>query len=160
MVKIMISLIIGGNCVVFFSRSPFFGIFGVLVQALSFACLLCLYACPFFGLLLILVYIGGMLIIFLFSTILSAERYPESGWKETLLFWVGLCVITLPVVFSWEAMLGLMSKEENGDHSYLLGNVLVEFSFFTIVVVVILLVALVIVLKFCFEHSQSALRKL
>ena len=156
----MIRLIIGGKCVVFFRRSPFFGIFGVLVQALAFACLLCLYACPFFGLLLILVYIGGMLIIFLFSTILRAERYPESGWKETLIFWVGLCMVVLPVVFSWEVTLDLLKREERGRHSYLLGKVLVEFSFFTIIVVIILLIALIVVLKFCFEHTQRALRKL
>jgi NADH-quinone oxidoreductase subunit J len=79
MMYILTSLLIGGRAIVLFRRSPYFGIFGVLVQALGFSGLLCFFGAPFFGLLLVLVYVGGMLVVFLFSTVLSAERYPESG---------------------------------------------------------------------------------
>ena len=96
--RLILCALLIGVCVVFASPSPYFGIFGVLVQALAFSSLLCLLGLPLFGLLTILIYVGGMLIIFLFSTVLRAERYPDSGWLEALVFSGLLCAMRLSVV--------------------------------------------------------------
>lgn len=90
MVYVLVAFLLFGSSVVFSSRSPYFAIFGVLIQAISFSLLFCLFGYPMFGLLTVLIYVGGMLIIFLFSTVLSAERYPDSGWGELLLVTVSL----------------------------------------------------------------------
>ena len=82
MIKIIESLIIFGGLIILFRGSPYFGLFGVLVQSLGYSIYLFFGELPFFGLLVILVYVGGMLVVFLFSTILSAERYPGSRWVE------------------------------------------------------------------------------
>lgn len=95
MMTLMTLLIIIGFAIVVASRSPYFGIFGVLLQALGYAGISCVIGAPFFGLLLILIYIGGMMVVFLFSTILSAERHPMSGWVEAIVV-VLLSILVVP----------------------------------------------------------------
>lgn len=159
-VSILIGIIIIGRLIVFCSRSPYYGIFGVLIQALSFSSLLCVFGRPLFGLLVILIYIGGMLIIFLFSTVLRAERYPESGWSDFFIFTVVSWVLCLPLLETWgrgqeNSFSGLVLLKEGG-----LGEVFGYFGLLTCVVVFVLLIALMVVLAFGYEHSQESLRKL
>nr|YP_009680570.1 NADH dehydrogenase subunit 6 [Ophioplocus japonicus]QDH07344.1 NADH dehydrogenase subunit 6 [Ophioplocus japonicus] len=160
MLYMLFLLVLGGVLLLVFSSSPFFGVFGILVQALSFSILLCLYGSPFFGLLVILIYIGGMMVVFLFSTILSAERYPSIGVWEAFLFWFGLGVLICPLVCSWKVSLesmGFLALElEAGSFGEIFGSL----SVFTCLVAVVLLVALMVVLTFGFEHSRGSLRKL
>nr|YP_010120069.1 NADH dehydrogenase subunit 6 [Amphioplus laevis]QRC36800.1 NADH dehydrogenase subunit 6 [Amphioplus laevis] len=159
MLMLFISSLILGGLVVFSARSPYYGIFGILLQAISFSGLFCIFGFPFFGLLMILIYVGGMLIIFLFSTVLSAERYPESGWLEVVFFWVSFSLLSYPLVDSWGGELNSLSSLGLGNEAGL-GEVFSLFGSLTVLVVVVLLVALMVVLAFGFENSEESLRKL
>nr|YP_010042742.1 NADH dehydrogenase subunit 6 [Protoreaster nodosus]QPC56379.1 NADH dehydrogenase subunit 6 [Protoreaster nodosus] len=65
-----------GSTLVFYSLSPYFGALGLVMVAVS-GCLLCsLLGLSFIALILILIYMGGMLVVFVYSTAISAERYP------------------------------------------------------------------------------------
>ncbi len=158
--SVLVGLVVRGSLIVLCRRSPFFGVFGVLVQAVSFSGILCLFGRPLFGLIVVLVYVGGMLIIFLFSTVLRAERYPDSGWVDTLGASVVFLFLLMPYVKTWSRgstydFCGItVSREE------ILGEVFNRFRVVRILVVYILLVALFIVLSFGFEHSNANLRKL
>nr|QNQ65317.1 NADH dehydrogenase subunit 6 [Amphiura sp. JN-2020] len=156
---LLLSALISGSVMVLCSRSPTFGIFGVLTQALAFTGLLCIGGASFFGVILVLVYIGGMLIVFLFSTVLSAERYPESGWGEILISCFGLILLSYPFLHDWgsysiiQPLLPLIYESA-------LGDAFSCFGVFSIVVGLILLVALIVVLFLGFEHSRESLRSL
>nr|YP_009545853.1 NADH dehydrogenase subunit 6 [Ophioceres incipiens]AYO99645.1 NADH dehydrogenase subunit 6 [Ophioceres incipiens] len=152
-------LVVFGSCLLIFSNSPYFGVFGVLTQSLAFSVLLCFFGVPFFGLLIVLIYIGGMLVVFLFSTILSAERYPSTGSWEVLLFSGGLSTFIYPLLYSWETnveSLGFLTLESESN----LGEIFGCLGIFTCLVGIVLLVALMVVLTFGFEHGYGQLRKL
>ena len=60
----------------FYSLSPYYGALGLVIVAMS-GCILCgLVGLSFMALVLLLIYIGGMLVVFVYSRALSAERYP------------------------------------------------------------------------------------
>jgi len=159
MLTLILLLLDCGGLLLVFSHSPFFRVFGVLLHALSHGSLLCLLGLPFFGLLMLIVYVGGMLVVFLFSTVLSAERYPEFDLGVFFVFFFGGFILSLP-------LLGWVSGLGRGET--FVGLVLTEgfvgqygcFGYMTCVVGVILLMGLIVVLEFGFEHSRGALRKL
>nr|BCH36284.1 NADH dehydrogenase subunit 6 [Acanthaster planci] len=65
-----------GSTLVFYSLSPYFGALGLVLVAVS-GCFLCgLLGSSFVALVLVLIYMGGMLVVFVYSTAISAERYP------------------------------------------------------------------------------------
>nr|YP_009112276.1 NADH dehydrogenase subunit 6 [Oedalechilus labiosus]AIY61263.1 NADH dehydrogenase subunit 6 [Oedalechilus labiosus] len=73
--------------------SPYFAALG-LVMAAGMGCgILVVSGGPFLSLVLVLIYLGGMLVVFAYSAALAAEPYPES-WEsrpvlETLLLYLG-----------------------------------------------------------------------
>nr|YP_009545880.1 NADH dehydrogenase subunit 6 [Ophiosteira antarctica]AYO99672.1 NADH dehydrogenase subunit 6 [Ophiosteira antarctica] len=159
MLNFIIGIILFGGLVLMFSGSPYYGLLGVLIQSGGFSLYLFLWGLPFFSLLLILIYIGGMLIVFLFSTILSAERYPGSSWVEVLVFLWGSLIILIPINFDWHF----------GDLNYSMCSLSSELGFLgvfgdlwlvTCLIALILLVTLVVVLIIAFEHSKISLRSL
>nr|UEP17959.1 NADH dehydrogenase subunit 6 [Ophiocreas oedipus] len=159
MIYLVLSFLVGGSLMVLWSRSPYYSVFGVLIQSLSYSIFLCLSGFPFFGLILLLVYVGGMLVVFLFSTVLSAERYPSSSFLEAVAFWLGVSLLSFPYLFLWFprsfsfSLFSLSSECEMGE---IMGN----FGSVTCLVAIILLVALMVVFSLCFEHGQGSLRKL
>nr|AYO99697.1 NADH dehydrogenase subunit 6 [Ophiosteira sp. Op725.7] len=152
-------IILLGGLILVFSGSPYYGLLGVLIQSVGFSLYLFLWGLPFFSLLLILIYIGGMLIVFLFSTILSAERYPSSSWVEVLIFFSGSLVIMLPLNFVWHfGVLSYSMCSLSSELGFLgiFGNLWLV----TCLIALILLVALVVVLVIAFEHGKLSLRSL
>nr|YP_011015310.1 NADH dehydrogenase subunit 6 [Stegophiura sladeni]UFQ25373.1 NADH dehydrogenase subunit 6 [Stegophiura sladeni] len=159
MIEMITGIILVGGLVLMFSGSPYYGLFGILVQSVGFSLFLFLWGLPFFSLLLVLIYIGGMMVVFLFSTILSAERFPGFSWVEVFIFFWGLLVLVLPNNYVWHF----------GDLGYSMSSLCSELGFsgvfgdlgvVTCLIAYILLVALVIVLVLAFEHGQLSLRKL
>jgi len=65
-----------GRTLVFYSLSPYYGALGLVVVALCGCVLAGLLGVSFMALILVLIYMGGMLVVFVYSTAISAERYP------------------------------------------------------------------------------------
>nr|YP_010925345.1 NADH dehydrogenase subunit 6 [Leptychaster arcticus]WKD83338.1 NADH dehydrogenase subunit 6 [Leptychaster arcticus] len=82
-----------GGTLVFYSLSPYYGALGLVFVALSGCILVGLIGVSFMALVLILIYMGGMLVVFVYSTAISAERYPlvSSNFKEV--FSLGFLVV-------------------------------------------------------------------
>lgn len=82
----MFLLMLLGRTLVFYSLSPYYGALGLVMVAMS-GCMLCrLMGMSFMALILLLIYVGGMLVVFVYSRALSAERYPMvRKLKEALL---------------------------------------------------------------------------
>nr|YP_009730174.1 NADH dehydrogenase subunit 6 [Ophiopholis japonica]QHT54230.1 NADH dehydrogenase subunit 6 [Ophiopholis japonica] len=149
----------GGALFLIFSSSPFFSVFGVLAHCLGHAVLFGVIGAPFLALLLVVVYAGGMLVVFLFSTILSAEQHPSVDWPFFILFWASISVLSFPLAFSgWSPVVGesyqALIMVESFSFLYLgVGLVSLFIGF-------ILLAALLAVLELGFEHGLKSLRKL
>lgn len=159
MLKLIVFVIILGGLIILFRGSPYFGLFGVLLQSLGYSLYLFLRGLPFFGLLVILVYVGGMLVVFLFSTVLSAERYPGSRWIEFTIFSLLVPLILIPELSNWFLLKSNFSfRCIRGELGY--GEVFIKMGALTCLLAFILLVALVVILVVGFEHRQSSLRKL
>ena len=159
MIELICFIIFFGCLLIVFRGSPYFGLFGVLSQSMGLSLLLLFLGLPFFSLLTILIYVGGMMIVFLFSTILSAERYPSSGWRELIIFLSCLTVIIIPnlnthFLISQDLVLRTLNLELGFRE--LFGRM----GYITCFIAFILLVALVVVLVIGFEQSQANLRKL
>lgn len=159
MLELIVTLILLGSLILVFRGSPYFGLFGVLIQSIGFSLYLFLCGLPFFSLLIVLVYIGGMMIVFLFSTILSAERYPGSSWREFLIFSLCLILIITPIISLWYPRGFFLSKVSlRSELGY--REVFKNLGTITCIIAFILLISLVVVLVIGFEHRQRSLRKL
>ena len=159
MIRIILLFLTLGGLVILFRNSPYFGLFGVLLQSLGYSCYLFLCGLPFFGLLVVLVYVGGMLVVFLFSTILSAERYPGSSWIEFTIFSSLILLVIIPSLKDWlccDNLLSISSLRRELGYS----EVFIKMGPLTCLLAYILLVALVVILVVGFEHSLGSLRKL
>nr|YP_010570400.1 NADH dehydrogenase subunit 6 [Ophiophthalmus serratus]UZG65888.1 NADH dehydrogenase subunit 6 [Ophiophthalmus serratus] len=161
MLNLFFSCLTMGSLILFFSSSPYFGVFGVLIQAISFALILSVLGCPFFGLLIILIYIGGLLIVFLFSTILSAEGHPNINTSEVFLFWGSINFLffinnnnnnnnLFNNIFDFNSL--------SGECNF--GELFGILSLFTLSLGLFLLIALISILYISFEHSRANIRYL
>nr|YP_010042784.1 NADH dehydrogenase subunit 6 [Anthenea aspera]QPC56444.1 NADH dehydrogenase subunit 6 [Anthenea aspera] len=158
---IVLVLMFFGGTLVFYSLSPYYGALGLVVVAMS-GCFLCsLFGLSFVALVLILIYMGGMLVVFVYSTAISAERYPVvSNVNEVVvlsllvLFWVGFgfdSFMNFPL-FSWsfgyeEDFLGASLLYFNMGGLLLLGGY-------------VLLIALVAVLVVTYGAEYNVLKAL
>nr|SBW75585.1 NADH dehydrogenase subunit 6 [Chelonoidis carbonarius] len=102
---------IGVSC----SSSPYYGVLSLVLGA-AFGCgVLVGVGGSFVSLVLFLIYLGGMLVIFAYSSALAAEPYPE-GWGGLNVLVYGLCYLVSVVWFmlvdySWWSM------EDFGDNT-------------------------------------------
>nr|YP_003734661.1 NADH dehydrogenase subunit 6 [Pellona flavipinnis]BAJ09834.1 NADH dehydrogenase subunit 6 [Pellona flavipinnis] len=146
--------------------APYFGAFGLVFASGSVCGVLAAYGMPFLALVLFLIYLGGMLVVFVYSSGLAADLFPED-WSEIAVFmsvvlygvglvYVGVCVV--PVCYGYGEFLGVCKeffvvRDEVG--------VVVVYSVGGVMVVICawaLLLALIVVLELVRGRSRGALR--
>ena len=66
-----------GSTLVFYSLSPYYSALGLVVVSVSGCVVLSLLGGAFIAMVLLLIYMGGMLVVFAYSRAISAERFPS-----------------------------------------------------------------------------------
>uniref|UniRef100_A0AAU6PWZ9 NADH-ubiquinone oxidoreductase chain 6 n=1 Tax=Macrophiothrix sp. TaxID=3135532 RepID=A0AAU6PWZ9_9ECHI len=148
-----------GAFILVFSGSPFYSVFGVLIVALSHAGLMAYLGIPFFSLLVVIIYAGGMLVVFLFSTILSADRFPVFSLVYFSLVLPGVWFLVLPLVNSYFSLFwsnNITSSSINQN----LASLYTNWSMVLYVVGIVLFMGLLGVLALSFENGIKSLRRL
>lgn len=69
-------LLLLGRTLVFYSLSPYYAALGLVLTSLFGCVILSCIGLSFLALLLLLIYMGGMMVVFVYSRALSADRYP------------------------------------------------------------------------------------
>ncbi|NP_008159.1 NADH dehydrogenase subunit 6 (mitochondrion) [Petromyzon marinus] len=83
-----------GVAVVVLSPSPYFSALGLVFVAVS-GCFIVLYhGGTFLSLVLVLLYLGGMMVVFVYSAALAADPYPEVLGGRVIWFFV-ICVLCI-----------------------------------------------------------------
>nr|QWS05765.1 NADH dehydrogenase subunit 6 [Toxorhamphus novaeguineae] len=67
-----------GGLAVASNPSPYFGVVGLVLASIAGCGWLVSLGVPFVSLVLVLVYLGGMLVVFVYSVSLAADPYPEA----------------------------------------------------------------------------------
>nr|YP_010443046.1 NADH dehydrogenase subunit 6 [Araeosoma owstoni]UTD49296.1 NADH dehydrogenase subunit 6 [Araeosoma owstoni] len=95
-IYLFLILMLVGSTLVFYSFSPYYSALGLVVVSVSGCVILGLFGSSFIALILLLVYMGGMLVVFAYSSVVSADRFPSvSNFGEV----VGLSVFLSSWVF-------------------------------------------------------------
>nr|YP_010379955.1 NADH dehydrogenase subunit 6 [Scomberoides lysan]UDF87777.1 NADH dehydrogenase subunit 6 [Scomberoides lysan] len=120
---LLIFVLVLGSVAVASNPSPYFAALGLVVVAGVGCWMLIGYGGLFLSLVLFLIYVGGMMVVFAYSTALAAEPYPESwGSRSVLVYMVMYLVgVVLVVVGAW----GLWF-----EGSLIFGGELEEFTMF------------------------------
>nr|AOX13269.1 NADH dehydrogenase subunit 6 [Salamandra salamandra gallaica]ASN74093.1 NADH dehydrogenase subunit 6 [Salamandra salamandra]ASN74106.1 NADH dehydrogenase subunit 6 [Salamandra salamandra] len=92
----MIGVIVGLIAVAS-NPSPYFAAFGLVLASLSGCCLLVDSGVSFLSLVLLLIYLGGMMVVFAYSASLAAEPYPEAWGNWSVVAYVCMYIIFLLV---------------------------------------------------------------
>nr|ACJ43698.1 NADH dehydrogenase subunit 6 [Neurergus kaiseri] len=81
--------------------SPYFAAFGLILASISGCCLLMDFGVSFLSLVLLLIYLGGMMVVFAYSASLAAEPYPEAwgSWSVVMYVCVYVCMLVFGVVW-------------------------------------------------------------
>nr|YP_010001040.1 NADH dehydrogenase subunit 6 [Chloropsis hardwickii]QOD96978.1 NADH dehydrogenase subunit 6 [Chloropsis hardwickii] len=100
-----------GGLAVASNPSPYYGVVGLVVAAVAGCGWLVSLGVSFMSLVLVLVYLGGMLVVFVYSVSLAADPYPE-GWADWGVvgygFGMGLVVV---VGFAMGGAFGLLAVD-------------------------------------------------
>lgn len=106
--KIMIYLsflfivgILVGLIAVASNPSPYFAAFGLILASVSGCCLLVDFGVSFLSLILLLIYLGGIMVVFAYSASLAAEPYPEAWGNWSVVVYVCVYVFLLVVGGLW-----------------------------------------------------------
>nr|AJW75674.1 NADH dehydrogenase subunit 6 [Ambystoma mavortium stebbinsi] len=91
---VMIGMMIGMIAVAS-NPSPYFAAFGLVLAAICGCCMLVESGVSFLSLILLLIYLGGMLVVFAYSASLAAEPYPEAWGNISVLFNVCFYILSL-----------------------------------------------------------------
>nr|WFD61112.1 NADH dehydrogenase subunit 6 [Capillaster sp. DH-Y2] len=152
-----------GTSLVFYSMSPYFSALGLVIVSISSCILLSQNGLNFLALILLLVYMGGMLIVFIYSSALSAERFP------TIINNVNEIILLFLFIISWTIILFNNSNWNITNNSNITNIVSIEgssylfspnFFLFFIFTTYILLITLIAVLNISQETESLTLRAL
>ncbi|YP_006883901.1 NADH dehydrogenase subunit 6 (mitochondrion) [Molothrus aeneus] len=116
-----------GGLAVASNPSPYYGVLGLVVAAVAGCGWLVSLGVSFVSLVLVMVYLGGMLVVFVYSVSLAADPYPEAwgSWGVVSCgFGMGLVVVVGLVV---GGVLGLLVGEGTVNNGGLL-SVRLDFS--------------------------------
>nr|YP_009295052.1 NADH dehydrogenase subunit 6 [Fringilla polatzeki]AOH05826.1 NADH dehydrogenase subunit 6 [Fringilla polatzeki]AOH05839.1 NADH dehydrogenase subunit 6 [Fringilla polatzeki]AOH05852.1 NADH dehydrogenase subunit 6 [Fringilla polatzeki] len=109
-----------GGLAVASNPSPYYGVLGLVVAAVAGCGWLVSLGVSFVSLVLVMVYLGGMLVVFVYSVSLAADPYPESWVSWGVVgygFGMGLVVLVGVVA---GGMLGLVVDEGTVNNGGLL----------------------------------------
>nr|YP_008855016.1 NADH dehydrogenase subunit 6 [Garra flavatra]BAO08999.1 NADH dehydrogenase subunit 6 [Garra flavatra] len=164
----MLMALVVGLVAVASNPAPYFAAFGLVVAAVVGCGILAIFGGPFLSLVLLLIYLGGMLVVFAYSAALAAEPFPEAWGDRTVFGWilVYLFGVGLTSGFFWEDWCGNCWMEVGrldwfsilqGDTS----GVAIMYSFgggMLIICAWVLLLSLLAVLELTRGLSRGALR--
>nr|ACU00324.1 NADH dehydrogenase subunit 6 [Pseudobranchus axanthus] len=146
--------------------SPYFAAFGLVLSAVS-SCLVLVYlGISFLSLVLMLVYLGGMLVVFAYSSSLAADLYPKAWGDVSVVLYMVMYVLILffmyfmnyefglGMIFSWD----LSNFEKIGEDWGGVGNMYMEGGLLLIFSGWVLLLTLFVVLAITRGTSTGSLR--
>nr|YP_010343469.1 NADH dehydrogenase subunit 6 [Diglossa brunneiventris]UNZ86801.1 NADH dehydrogenase subunit 6 [Diglossa brunneiventris] len=116
-----------GGLAVASNPSPYYGVLGLVVAAIAGCGWLVSLGVSFVSLVLVMVYLGGMLVVFVYSVSLAADPYPEAWGSWGVVGYgvgMGLVVVTGLVIGD---VLGLLVGEGTVNNGGLL-SVRLDFS--------------------------------
>ncbi|YP_009058733.1 NADH dehydrogenase subunit 6 (mitochondrion) [Malurus melanocephalus] len=101
-----------GGLAVASNPSPYYGVVGLVLASIAGCGWLVSLGVSFVSLVLVMVYLGGMLVVFVYSVALAADPYPESwgDWRVAV-YGVGLGL----VVVVGMVVMGLFEFTSGGD---------------------------------------------
>nr|YP_010429228.1 NADH dehydrogenase subunit 6 [Praomys minor]USQ66729.1 NADH dehydrogenase subunit 6 [Praomys minor] len=98
----ILSLVFLGGCIgLALKPSPIYGGLGLIISGFV-GCLMILgFGGSFLGLLVFLIYLGGMLVVFGYTTAMATEEYPETWSSSWLIFGFLIVGVLTEVFFVW-----------------------------------------------------------
>nr|ACJ43659.1 NADH dehydrogenase subunit 6 [Euproctus platycephalus] len=162
MVGILVGLIAMAS-----NPSPYFAAFGLILACISGCCLLVDFGVSFLSLVLLLIYLGGMMVVFAYSASLAAEPYPEAwgNWSVMIYVCVYLVLLVLGGVwFGYNFFVEFLYSEGCINFEVIgldwggVGGMYVCGGWFLVVVGWVLLLTLFVVLEVTRGVSRGALR--
>lgn len=103
-----------GRTLVFYSLSPYYSALGLVIVSVSGCVTLSFLGGSFVALVLLLVYMGGMLVVFAYSSAISADRFPSVRNLGE--------VIGLSVLFSSWVFLSFDNFQDFGNYFFCFVN--------------------------------------
>nr|YP_005087766.1 NADH dehydrogenase subunit 6 [Sprattus muelleri]YP_005087888.1 NADH dehydrogenase subunit 6 [Sprattus antipodum]BAL43906.1 NADH dehydrogenase subunit 6 [Sprattus muelleri]BAL43919.1 NADH dehydrogenase subunit 6 [Sprattus antipodum] len=148
--------------------APYFAAFGLVVAAGMGCAVLAVSGAPFLALVLFLIYLGGMLVVFAYSSALAADPFPE-GWTEVSVFeYMALYVsgLVVAVLYFGKYWYGLFAGMVDGCSKFFttradMGGVIAMYGsggYMLIFCVWVLLLTLFVVLELVRGLSRGPLR--
>nr|YP_009227562.1 NADH dehydrogenase subunit 6 [Petroica macrocephala]AGI51038.1 NADH dehydrogenase subunit 6 [Petroica macrocephala] len=110
-------LFVFGGLAVASNPSPYYGVMGLVVASVAGCGWLVSLGVSFVSLVLVMVYLGGMLVVFVYSVSLAADPYPEA-WADWGVIGYGLgmgLVVVIGVVMVGSAGLSFGGETVNGS---------------------------------------------
>nr|YP_009227627.1 NADH dehydrogenase subunit 6 [Turdus philomelos]YP_009227628.1 NADH dehydrogenase subunit 6 [Turdus philomelos]AGI51090.1 NADH dehydrogenase subunit 6 [Turdus philomelos]AGI51091.1 NADH dehydrogenase subunit 6 [Turdus philomelos] len=109
-----------GGLAVASNPSPYYGVVGLVLASVAGCGWLVSLGVSFVSLVLVMVYLGGMLVVFVYSVSLAADPYPEA-WADwgVVGYGLGMCLVVVGVVLGvgFELSAGGVTVDFGGLHS-------------------------------------------